>query len=311
MSGEDRGHLSTEAVDPASAELDRLSTRDALALFAAADRAAVAAVEACREDLARAVDTVAERLERGGRLLYVGAGTSGRLAVLDAAECPPTFQSNPAQVQAAIAGGEAALVGAVEGAEDDAEAGAAAVRERGIGAGDAVLGITAGGTTPYVHGALAEARRRGAATIFFACVPRSEVPDAADVSIRAVTGPELLAGSTRLKAGTATKLALNALTTLVMTRLGKVHGNLMVDVDTRANRKLVDRGERLVMRLAHVDREEAAELLRRAAGRVKLAVVMHARRLDAPAAEAVLARACGRLREALGAERPREPRDGQ
>lgn len=297
--GADRGHLSTEGVNPSSMDLDRLSTEEALAVFTAADREAVSAVEGARAELARAVDLVSERLLRGGRLIYVGAGTSGRLAVLDAAECPPTFQSAPEQVQALIAGGAEALVQAVEGAEDDHDQGMADLVATEVEERDAVLGITAGGTTPYVHGALAEARRRGAATIFFACVPTDQVGDDADVSIRVVTGPEVLAGSTRLKAGTATKLALNALSTLVMARLGKVHGNLMVDVDTTANTKLVDRGVRLVMHLADVDREAASRFLAAAGGRAKIAVVMARRGVEAPEAEALLESASGSLRRAL------------
>ena len=297
--GADRGHLSTEGVNPSSMDLDRLSTEEALAVFTAADREAVSAVEGARAELARAVDLVSERLLRGGRLIYVGAGTSGRLAVLDAAECPPTFQSAPEQVQALIAGGAEALVQAVEGAEDDHDQGMADLVATEVEERDAVLGITAGGTTPYVHGALAEARRRGAATIFFACVPTDQVGDDADVSIRVVPGPEVLAGSTRLKAGTATKLALNALSTLVMARLGKVHGNLMVDVDTTANTKLVDRGVRLVMHLADVDREAASRFLAAAGGRAKIAVVMARRGVEAPEAEALLESASGSLRRAL------------
>jgi N-acetylmuramic acid 6-phosphate etherase len=295
----DRGHLVTERADPRSAALDTLSTRAALALFAQADREAAAAVAAAHAELAAAVELVAARLAGGGRLVYAGAGTSGRLAVLDAAECPPTFRSAPEQVQAVIAGGPPALRAAVEGAEDDAAQGAADLAARGVGERDAVLGITAGGTTPYVHGALGEARRRGAATLFLACVPRAEVDDDYDVSLRLVCGPELVAGSTRLKAGTATKLALNALSTLVMVRLGKVHGNLMVDVDTSANAKLVDRGERLVMQIARVDRARAAGLLERAGGRVKVAALMGVRGVDAAHAEARLARAGGMLRVAL------------
>lgn len=298
MSAE-RGHLDTERIDPRSAALDSCSTTEALALFARADREAVEAVDAARGDLARAVELCAERLARGGRLLYVGAGTSGRLGALDASECPPTFQSPPERVQFLIAGGPPALTGPVEGAEDDAGAGARGVGERGIGADDVVLGITAGGTTPFVHGALAEARRRGAGTVLLACVPASQVPAEVDVDVRLPTGPELVAGSTRLKAGTATKLALNALSTLVMVRLGKVHGNLMVDLDTRANTKLVDRATRLVERLTGRPRGEAARLLGQAGGRVKTAVVMDARSCGREEAEELLTRAGGVLRRVL------------
>ena len=286
---EDRGHLSTEQRNPAAAQLDRMSVLEAVDLMTSEDARAVEAVAAVREELAAAVDLVSERLAAGGRLIYVGAGTSGRLAVLDAAECPPTFRSDPRQVQAILAGGRAALTAAVEGAEDDAEEGAAQVAVRDVGPGDVVLGISAGGTTPFVHGALGEARRRGAATIFLACVPRAEVGDEADLSIRLATGPEVLAGSTRLKAGTATKLALNTISTLVMVRLGKVHGDLMVDLDTSANVKLVDRARRILAAITGVEPELAAALLERAGGRVKVAAVMHARGIDARAAEDRLA----------------------
>lgn len=296
---EDRGHLDTEGVDPRTADLDQLTTPDALALFSRADREAAQAVEDARADLARAVDLVAARLAAGGRLIYVGAGTSGRLGALDASECPPTFQSPPGQVRFAIAGGGAALTGPVEGAEDDAAAGAAALAELELTADDAVVGITAGGTTPYVHGALDEARTRGAGTVFLACVPVEQVAREVDVDLRLLTGPELLSGSTRLKAGTATKLALNALSTLVMVRLGKVHGNLMVDVDTSANAKLVDRAARILARLTGLERGAALRLLEQAGGRVKTAAVMHHLGLDADEAEARLGATGGVLRRAL------------
>lgn len=295
----DRGQLSTEGVSAASAELDRLPTERALALLLDGERRAVEAVDAARGELAAAVDLVAARLASGGRLFYAGAGTSGRLGVLDAAECPPTFQSDPAQVQGVIAGGLAALTGAVEGAEDDPGAGAAAMAERGLGPQDVLVGISAGGTTPFVHGALREARGRGAATVLVACVPRDQVPDEADLSVRVVTGPEVLAGSTRLKAATATKLVLNAISTLAMVRLGKVHGNLMVDLDAGANRKLVDRAVRILVQLLGLERGEARALLERARGRVKVAALMHAHELDRTAAEEHLARCGNRLRPAL------------
>jgi N-acetylmuramic acid 6-phosphate etherase len=295
----DRGNLDTERVDPRSSHLDELPTAEALALFARADREAAAAVEAAGPALAAAVDLVADRLARGGRLLYVGAGTSGRLGALDASECPPTFHSAPDQVTFLIAGGTPALTGPVEGAEDDAAAGARGVADRNLGRDDAVLGISAGGTTPFVHGALAEARRRGAATLLLACVPRTQAPAEVDVDLRLLTGPELLAGSTRLKAGTATKLALNALSTLVMARLGKVHGNLMVDLDTRANTKLVDRATRILIELTGLPRAAAAELLERADGRVKIGALMHLGSLGPQEAERRLAQVGGHLRRAL------------
>ena len=295
----DRGRLSTETAHPASSALDRLSIQEAVALFARADREALEAVVRAHESIERAVELVASRLRSGGRLLYVGAGTSGRLAALDAAECPPTFRSDPEQVQAILAGGNAALLGAVEGAEDDEAAAARAIAERNVGRRDVVLGITAGGTTPFVHAALASARARGAATIFLACVGAEEVAALADLEIRLLTGPEVLADSTRLKAGTATKLALNTLSTLVMVRLGKVYGNRMVDLDARANAKLVDRAERMVMELARVDRDRARELMERANGRVKVAILMARAAIGAEEAERRLARAEGFLDRAL------------
>jgi N-acetylmuramic acid 6-phosphate etherase len=297
-----RRHLATEAADPATAALGTLARTDvgaAVDLFLAADAGIVAAVAAARDDLARAVELIAARLARGGRLFYVGAGTSGRLGLLDAVECPPTFQSAPDQVQAVLAGGPGAFLQAVEGSEDDAGAAGRELAARGLAAADVVLGIAAGGTTPFVHGALASARAAGAATIFLACVPREQVSDAADLSIRLVTGPEVLAGSTRLKAGTATKLALNLLSTLVMARLGKVHGNRMVDVNTRGNAKLVERGRDLVAELVGCEAERAAELLAAADGQVKLAVVMGALGLEAGAARARLEAAGGFLDRAL------------
>jgi N-acetylmuramic acid 6-phosphate etherase len=294
-----RGHLATERENEATRALDALPTEEALRVIGQQDARVHAALEAARPALARAVDAVAERLSRGGRLFYVGAGTSGRLAALDAAELPPTFQSDPAQVQAILAGGREAMWKAVEGAEDDRDAAGAELAARGLCARDAVLAIAAGGTTPFAHGALAAARARGALSIFLACVPFDEAPDEAEISIRVVPGPEVVTGSTRLAAGTATKLALNALSTLVMARLGKLHGNLMVDVDTKANAKLVERGARIVATLTGLDRAAALALLERADGHVKTAVVMQRLSLDAPAARARLERAGGHLRRAL------------
>jgi N-acetylmuramic acid 6-phosphate etherase len=296
-----RDHFDTERPNPATLALDTLSTSAAFDAMNAEDARVAAAVAAAKHDVVRAVDLVAERLARGGRLVYVGAGTSGRLGVLDATECPPTFQTDPALVLGVIAGGERALTSAVENAEDSRDDGAAMVRERRVGALDVVFGIAAGGTTPFVHGALAEARARGAATVFLACVPRDQAPDDADVSIRVITGPEVLAGSTRLKAGTATKLVLNMITTLAMVRLGKVHGNLMVDVNTRGNAKLWQRGIGLVAKLAQVDRIEAERVLEAAGGAVKTAVVMRARSLSRLEAEDCLRRCGGVLRRALEA----------
>ena len=294
-----RGHLPTEQSNPRSEDLDLLSIAAAFDVMNAEDATVAASVARAREAIVRAIEVVAAKLAADGRLLHVGAGTSGRLGVLDAAECPPTFRTEPGRVQGVIAGGARALVEAVEGAEDDREAGGRALEERGVGPEDVVLGIAAGGTTPFVHGALAYARSVGAATIFLACVPAELVPDEADVSIRVLTGPEVIAGSTRLKAGTATKMVLNAITTLAMTRLGKVHGNRMVDVETRGNAKLEERGIGLVAELVPCPRARAAELLEAADGEVKVAVVMGARALDAAGARARLAEAGGSLRRTL------------
>jgi N-acetylmuramic acid 6-phosphate etherase len=290
--------LPTEAANPASAELDRLSLADAFDVFDAADEAVNAAVRAAKPAIVRAIALVVERLRGGGRLVYAGAGTSGRLGVLDASECPPTFGSEPEQVQGRIAGGPEALTRAVEGAEDSAELGRAALAD--VTARDVVVGIAASGRTPWVHGALAQARENGAATVFLACVPFARAPDSADVSIRVVTGPEVLAGSTRLKAGTATKLVLNRITTLAFARLGKVHGSRMIDVDTRGNAKLARRGLALLGELTGLADVAAAELLARANGRVKPAVLMQLRACTLAEAEARLGRSGGSLRRALG-----------
>lgn len=298
-SGDARGHLSTEAADPHTAGLGSADALAGVELMLAADRGLVDALFAARHELAAAVERIAAALAAGGRLFYLGAGTSGRLGLLDAAECPPTFQSDPAQVQGILAGGEAAMFAAIEGAEDDRAAAGLELDRRGLTRDDIVLGLSAGGTTPFVHAGLAHAKAHGAATLFLACVPAAEAPDAADLSIRILTGPEALAGSTRLRAGTATKMALNMLSTLVMARLGKVHQNLMVDVDTSANQKLVARGVRLVAQLVPCEAEPAAELLEAAGGSVKLAAVMGRLGLERTAAEARLAAAGGFLERAF------------
>ncbi len=293
----DRRDLATERPNPRSADLDRLSVAAACDVFDAEDRGVPDAVAAAHDEIVRAIELVVECLTRGGRLIYVGAGTSGRLAALDAVECPPTFQSAPETVQGRIAGGPEALLRSIEGAEDSVAAGRAAVDD--VEARDVVFGISAGGTTPFVHAALERARELGAATVFLACVPRAAVPDRADVSIRLATGPEVLAGSTRLKAGTATKMVLNRVTTIAMARLGRVHGNRMVDLDTRASQKLRARGVALLQELTGLPADAADELLARGRGRVKVAALMHRRELDADEAEERLRRRGGSLRTAL------------
>ncbi len=293
-----RGHLLTEQVNPASSELDALSTEDLVGVFVAEDRKPQEAVAGAAAALAQAIDAIAQRLQAGGRLFYLGAGTSGRLGVLDAAECPPTFCSAPELVQGVLAGGAPALLRSSEGLEDLFDAGRSDLEARGFGSGDALVGIAAGGTTPYVHGGLAHARSLGALAIAMACVPAEQVPMPCDIDIRLITGPEVLTGSTRLKAGTATKMALNILSTGVMVRLGKVYGNRMVDVAV-TNSKLEDRALRILSDLAGVSREQGRALLEASAGSVKLALVMARRSLDAEQAAEVLERSGGNLRQAL------------
>ncbi len=294
-----RGHLATESHNERTAQFDALSVSAAVELMQREDERIHTALAAARADLSKAIELVVARLRAGGRLFYVGAGTSGRLGLLDAVECPPTFQTEPSMVQAVLAGGAAAVTGAVEGAEDSATAAGEELARRGLCERDVVFGIAAGGTTPYVHGAIDFARARGAATVFLACVPREQVPDRADVSVRIVSGPEVIAGSTRLKAGTVTKLALNTVTTVAMAQLGKVHGNMMVDVDTSKNVKLVERGARIVSALTGDSREDALALLSAAGGQVKVAVLMRKKGLAREQALAALAEAGGILRRAL------------
>ncbi|MBD2424658.1 N-acetylmuramic acid 6-phosphate etherase [Phormidium sp. FACHB-1136] len=297
---DDRGHLLTEQANPRSAQLDQLSPLELVDLFNQEDQRTLEAIAAAREPLAQAIATITTALRQGGRLFYIGAGTSGRLGVLDAAECPPTFCTPPDLVQGILAGGPAALIRSSEGLEDIFEDGEAAMADRQVNALDVVVGITAGGTTPYVKGALHAARQRGAKTVFIACVPADQVPAEVDIDIRLLVGPELLAGSTRLKAGTVTKMALNILSTGAMVRLGKVYGNRMVDVAV-TNSKLRDRALRILCDLTDLDRAAAAELLDRSGQQVKLALMMHLGHLDADTAQAQLTAHQGQLRPALAA----------
>lgn len=291
----DRGHLLTELRNPRSTNIDRMSIGDGFDVINAEDASIAAAVARAKPEIVRAIEIVVAAFRAGGRLLYVGAGTSGRLGVLDASECPPTFLSDPRMVQGVIAGGWDALRKSIEAAEDSTDAGAAAMDDMRIDARDVVFGIATGGTTPYVHGAIRRARSQGARTVFFACVPAEHVGDEADVSIRVLVGPEVITGSTRMKAGTATKLVLNTVTTLAMVQIGKVYENLMVDVNTRANSKLVDRGTRMIMTVTRLERRPAGKLLEDAGGHVKTALAMHARGVSRGEAERLLAAADGRL----------------
>lgn len=297
-----RGHLLTEQINPHSTHLDRLSSLEIVELFNREDAQTLAAIAAARHPLATAIDLTSAALGQGGRLFYVGAGTSGRLGVLDAAECPPTFCTPPELVQGIIAGGEAALVRSSEALEDRAEDGASAIASRQVTAVDVVVGITAGGTTPFVFGALQAARERQAKTIFIACVSAQDVQVDVDVDIRLLVGPEVLAGSTRLKAGTATKMALNILSTGTMVRLGKVYGNRMVDVAV-TNSKLRDRALRILQDLTALDRPAAAALLDQSGQRVKLALLMHWLGVDATTGNRLLAQHQGNLRAAVESAR--------
>jgi len=296
---QDRSHLLTEQRLPESMDLDAMTIEDAVALMNAQDAAAVAAVARERAAIAAVVKLAADALRSGGRLFYFGAGTSGRLGVLDAAECPPTFRTDPAVVQGVIAGGEGAMFQAHEGAEDRPEDGAATVDAKEIGTRDVVIGIATGGTTPFVHGALGRAAQRGARTVFLTCVRPVAGEPQADLVIRPLTGPEVITGSTRLKAGTATKLVLNTISTLAMVRLGKVYQNLMIDLRA-SNAKLWDRGARIVSTVTGLGRDHALDLLRKADGHVKVAIVMHERSVDSDRAKELLEAAGGFLRAAIG-----------
>lgn len=294
----DESGFVTEARNERTRDLDLLPVLEQTRLMNEEERRVPEAVAATLPQVAAAVTRIADALRRGGRLLYVGAGTSGRLAVLDAAECPPTFGTRPEQVQAVMAGGSRALFAGVEGAEDDAAAGGLEMDARSVGPTDVVVGIAASGETPFVLGAVQRARQRGAATIAVACAPRSSLEAACDLAIVPLVGPEVLTGSTRLKAGTAQKQVLNMLSTLTMVQLGKVYGNLMVYLQA-TNTKLRRRAVRIVAAATGAPDAAAAEALSRAQGRVPVAIVMLLRRVSAEEADARLRRAEGNVRRAL------------
>jgi N-acetylmuramic acid 6-phosphate etherase len=290
--------LLTEQTNPASASIDTLSTESVLRIMNAEDRQVAGAVEREIPAIARAVDAVVEAFERGGRLFYIGAGTSGRLGVLDASECPPTFNVPPEMVQGIIAGGEAALSQATETTEDDPAAGARDLEARGFTGGDVLVGIAASGRTPYVLGAVERARRLGAVTVGISCTPDSELARAVEIAITPLVGPEVVAGSTRMKAGTAQKLVLNMLSTGAFVRLGYVYGNLMVNVQPK-NAKLRDRARRIVAQAAGVSVERAGEWLAKAGGSVRVAIVMAKAGVSREDAGRRLAAAKGRVSKAL------------
>jgi len=292
-----RSVLTTEKRNAASRDIDRRSAIEIVVIINAEDARVPRAVRRERRRIASAVEMIVESFRRGGRLFYVGAGTSGRLGVLDASECPPTFGVPASLVQGIIAGGRRALVRSVEGAEDVAQDGAAAIDRRRVRRGDVVVGIAACGVTRFVHGAMDRARKLGARTIFLTCAPEARKHIRAGLIINPVVGPEVLTGSTRMKAGTATKLVLNTLTTAAMIRLGKVYGNLMVDLRA-TSAKLRDRAERIVMASTGAGRAQARRLLVRAGGSAKVAILMKLARLDAHEAADCLDKAGGSLRQA-------------
>lgn len=289
----------TEQPNPQSTHIDRLSALEIVQIMNAEDATVAAVVRAALPEIARAVETAADRLRRGGRMIYVGAGTSGRLGMLDAVECVPTFSTEADMVQALIAGGMAALTQAVEGAEDDPDAGRRDLLALNVTERDIVVGIAASGRTPYVLGALAAANERGAVTVGIACNAPSPVLEAAQINIAAPVGPEVIAGSTRLKAGTAQKMILNMLSTATMISLGKVYGNWMVDVKV-TNQKLADRARRIVSEVVGVDEEQAARLLALADNQVKTAIVVGVLGIAPDEARARLVSAHGRLSALIG-----------
>jgi N-acetylmuramic acid 6-phosphate etherase len=289
----------TEQRNPATAEIDRLSALEIARIINREDRRIAPAIRKELRKIARAIEMAENTFRAGGRMIYVGAGTSGRLGVLDASEMPPTYGTDPRMIQGIIAGGYDALLKAAEGAEDIRENGGAVMDEMEVGPDDFIFGIAASGTTPYVHGALTRAKQRGAKAGFLLCTqPEEWMLQVYDVVIAPLVGPEVVTGSTRMKAGTATKLVLNMISTGAMIRLGKVYGNLMVDLRA-TNQKLVDRSERILMETLDLERDEARSLLARGGGSVKTAMVMHWTGTDREHAAEELARAGGRLGDLL------------
>jgi N-acetylmuramic acid 6-phosphate etherase len=289
----------TESGNPASNEIDSLSPLEMVRLINAEDARVAAAVGLEAEHIAAAIDVITETMRSGGRLIYIGAGTSGRLGVLDASECPPTFNSDPRQVVGLIAGGNGALTRAIEGAEDDVIAASRDLQAIDFSARDCLVGIATSGRTPYVLGGVRWARELGAKTIGLACNLASELSQHVDIMIAPIVGPEVISGSTRMKAGTATKMVLNMLTTGAMVRLGKTHGNLMVDLRA-SNSKLVARARRLVAHMTSVTEAEAEALLERCNGEVKTAIVMQHLGVDAMTARKRLSAVDGHLRQVIG-----------
>ena len=290
--------LPTEAINPATLGIDKLAPSGIIELMIEEDRKIISAVAKEKERIALGVEIITQAIRRGGRVIFVGAGTSGRLGVLEAAEMPPTFGTDPSLVQAVIAGGSRAITLAVEGAEDNYEAGARAIGRLRTGPRDVVIGVSASGMTSFVRGGLTRARTKGARIIFITCFPGTELQTYVDLTIAPAVGPEVIAGSTRLKAGTATKIVLNMLTTAAMVRTGKTYGNLMVDVKT-GSEKLKDRARRILTIVSGIDYQAADKLLKRAHWNVKAAIVMQKTGLPFRQALSKLRRAESRVREAI------------
>ena len=291
--------LPTEAINPVSLAVDKTPVVDIVEMVIGEDRKVIAAVHKEKERIAHGIDIVAQALKKGGRIIFVGAGTSGRLGVVEASEMPPTFGTSPNTVQAIMAGGQDAVFRAKEGVEDNYEEGARSIARLRLGKKDVVIGVSASGMTPFVRGALTRARKAGAKIIFVTCWPGSELQTFVDLQIAPAVGPEVIAGSTRLKAGTATKMVLNMLTTVAMIKVGKTYGNLMVDVQT-GSEKLKDRARRIVAAVTGIDQEAAGELLKRAKWNVKAAIVMNRAHVSYAQSLRRLRKADDSIREALG-----------
>lgn len=294
----DLSRLTTERRNPASAHIDSCTTLEMVTIMQQEDSKIASAIEKILPEIARAIDATSQRLENGGRLFYLGAGTSGRLGILDASECPPTYGTDPELVQGLIAGGIPAIFRAQEGAEDNPGLAVHDLKEHGFSAKDVLVGIAASGRTPYVIGGLKYARELGALTIALACSEHAEIAALADIALTPVTGPEVVTGSTRMKAGTAQKLVLNMLSTGTMIKLGKVYGNLMVDVKA-SNKKLEERAIRIVMEGSGCERTEAEKALKGADGHAKLAILMVVTGVSAGEGKALLERTSGHLAAAI------------
>lgn len=294
----DLSRLTTERRNPASAHIDSCTTLEMVTIMQQEDSKIASAIKKILPEIARAIDATSQRLENGGRLFYLGAGTSGRLGILDASECPPTYGTDPELVQGLIAGGIPAIFRAQEGAEDNPDLAVHDLKEHGFSAKDVLVGIAASGRTPYVIGGLKYARELGALTIALACSEHAEIAALADIALTPVTGPEVVTGSTRMKAGTAQKLVLNMLSTGTMIKLGKVYGNLMVDVKA-SNKKLEERAIRIVMEGSGCERTEAEKALKGADGHAKLAILMVVAGVSVGEGKALLERTAGHLAAAI------------